>query len=89
MHRPRHLLVFAGLFVFAMGGAFAQGPKAGEKDKDKDKDGPAKTAAQGATPAVGELTLDYDFKNMISGDGRTSLKAFRGSVILHDWWGIH
>jgi len=87
MHRPRHLLVFAGLFVFAMGGALAQGPKAA--DKDKDKDGPAKVAAQGATPAVGEITLDYDFKNMISGDGRTSLKEFRGNVILLDWWGIH
>ena len=90
MLAPRRLLVLVGLLVFATSGLFAQGPKSDkEKDKDKDKDGPAKVAAQGATPAVGEITLDYQFKNMISGDGRTSLKEFRGNVILLDWWGIH
>jgi hypothetical protein len=61
----------------------AQGPKADPKDAAP------KLATQGATPAVGEITLDYTFQNFISGDGRTSMKELRGNVVLVDWWGIH
>jgi hypothetical protein len=55
----------------------------------KEKDAPPKLANQGAVPEVGEITLDYTFKNLMTGDGRNSLAAFRGNVVLIDWWGIH
>jgi hypothetical protein len=82
---PRRLLAVVGCLALLTGPSLAQGPKADPKDKE----GPPKVAAQGATPAVGEITLDYEFKNFISGDGRKSLKDFRGNVVLLDWWGIH
>lgn len=84
----RRLLAIVGCLAFIAGSMVAQGPKPADS-KDKEKEGPPKLAAQGATPAVGEITLDYQFKNFISGDGRTSMKEFRGNVILLDWWGIH
>jgi len=89
----RRLFAIVGCLVLVTTFVCAQGPKTGDaKDKDKDKadkDGPAKLATQGATPAVGEITLDYTFKNFMTGDGRTSLKELRGNVVLLDWWGIH
>jgi hypothetical protein len=83
---PRRMLALMSCLALIATPWVAQAPKS---DKDKDKDGPPKVATQGATPAVGEITLDYEFKNFISGDGRKSLKDFRGSVVLLDWWGIH
>lgn len=76
----RKLAIVAWVAVMSMTGA-AQGAK--------DKAAPAKLATQGAVPAVGEITLDHTFRNLISGDGRTSMASLRGSVILIDWWGIH
>jgi hypothetical protein len=83
MPQSKRLLVFLGLIALATSPLVAQGPK------DKEKDAAPKTATQGATPAVGEITLDHTYKNFISGDGRTSMMDFRGSVVLVDWWGIH
>jgi hypothetical protein len=85
MAHPRRLLVLASLLVFAACPLDAQA----KSEKDKDKDAPPKVAAPGATPEVGEIIADYTFKNFISGDGRTSMKDFRGNVILVDWWGTH
>jgi hypothetical protein len=84
MPESRRLLAMLGCLVLVTASLIAQGPKA-----EKDKDGPPKLATQGATPAIGEITLDYKFTGLISGDGRTSMKEFRGNVILLDWWGIH
>ena len=78
----RRLLAMVGCLVLLTGSWAAQGTK-------PDKDAPPKTAAQGAVPEIGELTLDYTFKNFITGDGRTSMMDFRGSVVLVDWWGTH
>lgn len=81
---PNRMLALVGCFLFAVASVAAQA-----KSDSKDKDGPPKLATQGATPEVGEITLDHTFKALISGDGRTSLKEFRGNVVLLDWWGIH
>jgi hypothetical protein len=81
---PKRLLVIAGCLALAASFAIAQGAKG-----DKDKDAPPTTATQGATPEVGQITLDHTFKGFLTGDGRSSMKDFRGNVILLDWWGIH
>jgi hypothetical protein len=85
MPESKRLLAFLACFLFAAGLLVAQGPKAEKKDKDE----PPKAAAPGAIPKVGEIIPDYTFKNFISGDGRASMKDFRGSVVLVDWWGMH
>ena len=87
MPKSKRFLVLVGLIAFAASPLFAQGPK--DKDKDKDKDAAPKVAAPGAVPAIGEITPDFTFKNFISGDGRSSMGDFRGSVVLVDWWGTH
>jgi len=85
MPKSNRLLVLVGLIAFVASPLFAQSAK----DKDKDKDGPPKVAAPNTTPDVGDIVADYTFRNFISGDGRTSMKDFRGSVVLLDWWGTH
>jgi hypothetical protein len=37
----------------------------------------------GAQEKVG----DFDFQNLLNGDGRTSLSEFFGQPVLLDWWG--
>jgi hypothetical protein len=83
MPQSIRLLVLVGMLAFAACPSFSQAAK------DKDKDEPPKVATAGKPPEVGEITLDYAFKNFISGDGRSSMKDFRGSVVLIDWWGTH
>jgi hypothetical protein len=85
MRHSMRLLAILGCLTITTASAVAQAPKAdGKKDE-----GPPKVAAQGAVPQVGEIVADYTFKNLVSGDGRTSMKDFRGNVVLIDWWGFH
>jgi hypothetical protein len=83
MPKSKRLLVLVGLIAFAASPLVAQGPK------DKAKDEAPKVAAPNTTPEIGNIVADYTFRNFISGDGRTSMKDFRGSVVLVDWWGTH
>jgi hypothetical protein len=85
----RRLLVIVGCLAFVAGGMLAQGPKpADSKDKEKDT-GPAKVLGPGDVAKVGDIIPDYAFRNLFSGDGRTSMKQFRGNVVVIDWWGMH
>ena len=84
LHSKRLLAILACLML-TTSDVLAQGAK---PDPKKDE-APPKVAAPGATPAVGETTADHTFKILVSGDGRTSMKEFRGNVVLIDWWGYH
>lgn len=85
---PRRLVALVGCLALLASCVVAQGPKS-EKEKDKDKDAPGKVLGPGDVAKVGDFSPDYAFKNLISGDGRTSMMGFRGNVVLLDWWGMH
>ena len=85
MSHLKSLTAVLACLALVGGGLLGQGPKSKEKEKDE----APKLAAANTTPEVGEITLDYTFKNLVNGDGRGSMKELRGNVILIDWWGYH